>query len=309
MLFTPSQIEEILLIVDKYTVTFLAHTVGVDILTPQDRLILTNAGFDLKTLSQFANLNVEQAFKFGLLSDALGDPIAKNMAYPQFKKFLESGRFVPLNKMEQGAVDSLKYQTASEVKRNAAGIKSNIEQTLVRIDKNNRAIHSEKVIVAAENAIRDRKSVTQFGLEIGKATGKWNKDLGKIAEYVMHEAFNEGRLASIKRKGSKVYFNVYPGACGHCSRVYLTAGPGSEPKIFEIAELIANGTNIGRIAKEYKPTIGPVHPFCRCTICEFREGYVWNPATQAFSTPGPFKRKVERKSKVTVTVDGKTTTI
>jgi len=309
MFLSPKQIAEVLKIVDKYTATHLATTVGVDVLTPMDKQILVGAGFDLKKLSSLKNLNVEQAFKFGLLSDALGDAGVSQMNYAAFKKHLESGRFIPLNTLEQGALNSLKYQAASEVKRKAAGIKSDIEGALVRIDKDGRAIHSKTVVTAAEQAIRDRKSAGQLATEIGKLTGKWNKDLGKVADYIMHETFNEGRIASIRRKNSKVYFDVYAGACKHCVKAYLKGPVGSEPKVFEINDLVANGTNIGKKVADYLPTISGIHPFCRCTASEVPDGYEWNQETRRFERPKVFKRKVNRKSKVKVTVNGKTTII
>lgn len=79
--------------------------------------------------------------------------------------------------------------------------------------------------------------------------------------------FNMGRVQSYMREGdgpnTLIYFDVYPAACRHCIRLYLTAGIGSEPKLFTAEELIGNGTNIGRRVADWKPTIiTAVHPFC-----------------------------------------------
>ena len=47
---------------------------------------------------------------------------------------------------------------------------------------------------------------------------------------------------------------------------YLDGGLGSAPKVFRLDELKANGTNVGRKAAEYQPVVGPLHPWCRCTL-------------------------------------------
>ena len=129
-----------------------------------------------------------------------------------------------------------------------------------------------------------------------------------MADYVFHEAFNTGRVASIKRKNSQVYFDVFPGSCTKCIQLYLTAGVGSAPKVFEIETLMNNGSNVGLKKEDWKPTVGPIHPHCRCTANEVPEGYVWDEQTQSFTQPKQ-ERKVQRASKVTVTVNNKKTVI
>lgn len=304
---TPSQINELLGIVDKYSITFLAHTVGTDILTKEDKRLLQSVGVSVKDINN-ATTNTAQAFKFGMLSMALGSS-AKTMTYDQFKKYLSSGKFFPLSEVEQAALNRVKYSMGAELKRLSGNMKSDIERKIVVIDQG-KAIHSGTVLSATQKAIEDRKSVGQLALEIGELTGQWNRDLGKIADYVMHEAFNEGRVAQINKGTGKVYFDVYPGACKYCVKAYLTGGIGSEPKIFTLKQLRDNGTNIGKKPDAWQATISGVHPFCRCTANEFEEGYIWDPVTRTFTIPDPNrKRKVERKSKVGVTVNGKTTVI
>jgi len=309
-MFSPNQIAELLAIVDRYTLGFLAHSVGSDLLTGEDHKTLANAGFDLQTLKGLnGKLSIDAAFKFGMLSDALQNNTAKTMSYDQFKKFLASGKHIPLNKVEQGALNSLKHQMTSEVKRLSSNVKKDINDKLVYIDKNNRVKYSKVVMNEAKRTIIERRSVAQFAGELGKQTGKWNKDLGRVAEYVMHEAFNEGRLSSIERKGGKVYFDVFQGSCVHCARLYLKNGPGSEPRLFDIDDLRTNGTNAGKKVANWLATVGPIHPFCRCTINQQPEGYEWNPATRAFDIPKKVQRKVQRTSKVKITVGDKTTEI
>lgn len=308
MFLSPSQIAELLQIVDMYSTTFLANAVGTEVLTEADKALLKSIGFSIADIDN-ASTDTAKAFKFGMLSMALGDNVTKTMTYEGFKKHLKSGRFFPLSKVEQAAIDRLKYQVATETRRLAANIKSDIERKIVVIDRG-RPVHSEAVMNAAARAIADRKSVSQLASDLGHLTGQWNRDMGRIADYVLHEAFNEGRVAGITRKNSKVYFDVYPGSCKYCAKLYLTAGFGSEPKLFTVDELTANGSNVGRKQEEWKATIGPIHPYCRCTASEAPAGFIWDPVTNSFTKPDPqWQRQVQRNSRVRVTVGDETTEI
>lgn len=104
---------------------------------------------------------------------------------------------------------------------------------------------------------------------------------------------------------TRVYKEVYPGACRFCLNLYTTAGAGSKPRIFKLSELIQNGDNIGRKSKDWKPVVGPVHPFCRCSTRYIPDNYVWDDKLQTFVPPKDYKSKVERKSKVTIIVGDK----
>lgn len=48
--------------------------------------------------------------------------------------------------------------------------------------------------------------------------------------------------------------------CNHCRRLYV--GPDGAPRIFRLAELEANGSNVGRKVGEWRPVVGPTHPHC-----------------------------------------------
>lgn len=321
MIFTPQQIVEILSIIDRYTLTFVAHHVSPDILTDNDREVLQSSGIDLSGIP-INRSNVTQAFKFGLLSTTLQDSAVKTMTYEQFKNYLSSGKMFALNSIERSALTNLQYQTYRDVNRLGGRIKDGITDALVHADKQNHTVkHSKLVTDAAKQAIENRKSVTDVISTIGEKTQMWERDLGRIADFTLHTAFDEGRAMNYVRKDGDdaiVYKDVYPGACPHCIRAFLKGGVGSEPKLFRVSELRSNGTNVGRKVTEYKPVIGPMHPWCRCTLMSVPNGFtiadynagkwLWN-GRDFERDMEKFERKVNRRSKVNVTVNGKTTQI
>ena len=57
----------------------------------------------------------------------------------------------------------------------------------------------------------------------------------------------------------------------------------SKPKIFKLRDIIENGNNIGRKVAEWKPTIAPTHPYCRCTLVHKPKNMDWDETTHAFT--------------------------
>ena len=134
-----------------------------------------------------------------------------------------------------------------------------------------------------------RQSSTKLASDLGHATQDWARDWLRISKYLMHSAFNAGRAQNILKnhgKDAEVYFDVYPKACKRCKELYLTdpEDENSQPKIFKLKDIIANGNNIGRKADDWLPTLDPIHPYCRCTVNRYNPKYEWNPKTHAFST-------------------------
>lgn len=293
------------------------HHIGVGVLSDEEKKMLRRAGVSFKQISK-ASYNVEQAFKFGILSDALEQSVAKQMTFAGLKKMLASGKVFKLNPLEKSALQSLEIQMAGEIRRLSTNIKSDIRNTLVTADKvKNTVSHSPEVLDAAKAAIENRRYVNEVVSEIGHRTQKWGTDLGRMADYVFHTAFDEGRAMNIQKDrgdSALVYKDVYPGACPSCTKLLLNGGVGSEPKIFTVSELKANATNVGRKQKDWKAVLGPIHPWCRCTLQKVPFGmtvvglqngeWAWN--GNDFIQTEKAKNKVERKSKVKVTIGDKT---
>ena len=133
--------------------------------------------------------------------------------------------------------------------------------------------------------------------------------MGTYSETEMQNIYQTGVAQQImKEQGADalVYKEVFSGACQHCIKFYTTAGIGSKPRIFKLIDLINNGDNIGRKVKDWKPVLNSVHPFCRCDLREVPKGMIWNDETHSFEPPKePYKRQVERKSKVKIYVGDK----
>lgn len=310
LIFTPRQTEELLSIIDKHHAFFTAANIGTDYLSQHEKQVLTDSGFDLAKFKDSKG-KVDEAFSFGLLSVALGDSRVKGMNYKDFRKFMQSSNYMPLIKREQAAIDHLKYQAHTDARSLSNRVKDDVTKIILNEDKVHRTKFDEVTRDAAIKTIEMRGSVRDMISEIGHKTGQWEGNLGMIAESTLHNAYEEGRAAEMENKagGEEVYVykDVYPGACKHCIKHYLTGGLGSQPVIFKLSELKANGSNIGRKAPDWLPTLGALHPYCRCTINEVQKGYVWNEDSKSFER-GRYEAKSEKvrnRKKVSIKIGNK----
>lgn len=153
----------------------------------------------------------------------------------------------------------------------------------------------------------EKRTVQKITSNIANQMNDWQRDWGRIVETECQDVYNMGQAQYMMTLAPDplVYFDVFPGACKHCIRLFLTNGVGSKPRVFKLSTLLANGTNYGVKVRDWKATIHPVHPFCRCDLRYLPQGYEWNEGTGRFEPPKDYKPQVERKSKVKITIGNK----
>lgn len=295
MIFNAQQVTDIVSILQRHQLTFIAKQLGLNYLSPTDRAILTAAGVDL---NQFTNSQgiVEQAYLFGLLSEALGDERSKGMDYKQFQKFIKSGQFVPLTEEEKFVLEQVKNQSYNDISGLGSKIIQGTRNIVVRANLRQQNKIRNIIKKKAIDAVQFRQSAAKMASEIGHATGDWERDWLRIAYYVLQNSYNYGRARAIFRDhgdDAEVYFDVLKGACQHCRELYLTDpdDEDSAPKIFKLKDIIANGNNIGRKAADWLPTVSPIHPHCRCSV-RFRDPNMeWDASTLSYTKPKKYVPK------------------
>lgn len=305
MLFSQEQIKELLDVIDHSTNIFIAKNLGEDYLTKEEIHKLSTVGIDASKLYNQDIDALRQSFYFGLISDSLGTD-ANKITFDELKKYLKSGQHIPLTKTEQYALDSIKRQSLSDIKANQGRIFQDVNNVISSKEKNKRVAYEKVIRDEISEGLLKQKTVGEIARELGKKTGDWSRNFSRIVEFQSHAALSEGRIANIERMGGKnVYMDVYPGACKHCVRLYLTDGIGSKPIIFDINTLKRNGNNIGRKAAEWLPVIPPSHPWCRCHPTAYRTGSIWNDKTKRFELGQELVITGRKPIKFTVKIDGK----
>lgn len=296
-IFTQRQLNELLDIINNQTSIFIASNLGADYLTDQEKETLRRNGVDVDNLYQLQNDPMFIAMQFGMLSEILSNKEAKEMKYDKLKGWIKNGKYVPLNSRERFSLDSVKNQAYGDIKSLNGKIFQDLNGIVNQTASESVARAQEKELRQHIGAgLRNRESVEKISREFANKTGDYSRNFDRIVEYVSHQAFDEGRANTFRRKARgkdpNVYKNLYSGACKHCIRLYLTAGMGSKPKVFKLSELEANGTNIGKKTEDWQPVVGSTHPHCRCTLEYIDDDMEWN------EEKGKFERTEERQPRV-----------
>lgn len=260
------QLHVILELIQRQTAVFSATTLGGDYLSDGEKQILKDNGIDYTKLYDESKDLVELNFHLGLLSKILSEKQVHNITFNQLKDYVTSSAYIPLNAREKATINSIKMQSMSDIRSVNERIFKDVNNVVSNQFGNARANQEEYLRDQIATGTGDRKSRKEIARQIGRLTGDWSRDFRKSVEYISHTALNEGRAAMVLRKHdgdnekAKVWFRVQPGACSSCVKLYLTNGEGSEPRIFTLKQLEANGSNIGRKQKEWKATLSALHP-------------------------------------------------
>lgn len=266
MIFNNEQIQEILSLVDFRFADLVWKIFGPSHLTSQDKENLKKHGIDPGSLVKkippyWAN------WMFGLLSGKLSDYQAKQISYKDLLDYLARRQYETPSKREIEEYEMACNRTYGYLKGLGDKMKKDISSYISDSELRMRMEQERIIKEGVKRGIVERDTTKLIAAKISNQLNDWSRDWNRIVETEYQGVFNMGRVQSYMREGdgpnTLIYFDVYPAACRHCIRLYLTAGIGSEPKLFTAEELIGNGTNIGRRVADWKPTIiTAVHPFC-----------------------------------------------
>lgn len=250
---------------------------------------------------------------FGRLSGILTPTQLRSIDYKDFLLFIERKQYEELTEREKAVYNAAATRTYSYIKtmgQRMRDVLSNaISQEEIKIlTEQQRKLELGTIKKEIVEGTLKKRSVQSIVSNIGHSLNDWNRDWGRIVETEMQNIFQIGIAETIMKEhglDTIVYKEVFQGACKNCIRLYTTQGIGSKPRLFKLVDLIANGDNIGIKAKDWRPTLGPIHPFCRCQIKFLPKGYEWDEETLQFRPPKEYKPKIERRSKVKIYVGNK----
>jgi hypothetical protein len=302
------QINQLLDIYRQNNIIFIGRHLGPDYLTTEEHERLRAIGIDPIEFYKVTNDVVETSFYFGLISDVIKD--SPDLTYESLLRNISSSPGPLISPLDKYSIESIKKQFLGDIKSNEGQIFKDINNIISSNEKNDREAYEKVIRDEVERGVQLGKTTRQIALDLGKKTGDWSRNFDRIVEYISHTAFDEGRASLIEKKegpDALCYKDVYEGACKHCIRLYLTGGMGSQPIIFKLSQLKANGTNIGRKTEDWKAVIGSTHPHCRCTLHAYDAMYKWNESTKTFDIIDPTyiaPNKRERKP-IRFTFNGK----
>jgi hypothetical protein len=283
-LLTPTQLETIKGIIRDHHLAFAAGVFGPDAIPAGDlqRLIATGlTPSDLSTVLEGTDMGsfrvMDLAYQYGM---QLGTPAqqgaVKDMGVDKFQEHLAATRS-ELSTVDRQAMAWSRYNAGQYIRGMADRLSLETGVLIANADAEQRRKYLGTVRRELEANIDRRGEWRKLASELGHATGDWSRDVQRLAATEQQFAMQEGQARAIARgregKEVRVVKMPTPDACDACVRLHLTAGKGSKPRIFKLSELQANGTNVGVKKANWKPVVGPVHPWCECELMEVPDGW------------------------------------
>jgi len=301
-MFSPTEIREILDTIHHHYTLMIGTSLGTEVLTDEYKFLLQGYGVNIEAL-ELEYPPYMRMFLLGRLTSILKDNQVKQLTQQDFKKYIDRGQFIPLSQRERTEYNISREMTYGHLRGLANKVVDNTRNKILEQNK------MQLIQTTISEGVKDRKSIQSIVSDLGHRTGEWDRDWKRIVVTEMNNIFQQGRASMMQSKYGEeclCWKNVFPLACRHCIKLYLTHGIGSAPRIFKLSDLIANGNNIGKKVDGWLPVLGSVHPHCRCQINTYFRGQQWNESTNQFEYTGERERKVIRTSKIRVVVGDKT---
>ena len=283
-----------------FHLNFLFNTIGFSYLS-KDEIKFLEEEMGKDHLDYKAIPLLDKIFILGQISQKLGMTNTNKLNIDDFNKFINQQNSSKYNiKPSTKELDKIKKQTYLDILGKQFLIEKDIRQFILNEESNNKKINLSNLT----DNIKEKFS-------------NWSY-LDKSISYLSESAFNEGKAVEIKEESdlSDPYVYKVPlgdeKTCEYCKSAYLNSDGSA--KIFKLSQLQANGTNIGLKPEFWKPTLIVLHLNCRCVLQYLNllkgttiNDYIWDYGTQRYILNKDIikERKVERKSKVKITIGTK----
>lgn len=184
-----------------------------------------------------------------------------------------------------------------------------------------------------QDALLNTKSIQSLQSSFGHYTKNWGVDWYWIAHHISWDYYNIKQAKMLLRfqgNSRKVYKQVEKTDSPEAWGLYLRDSNdfNSEPKLFSLDELIANGSNLGKGKNEWKPVIGVTdfgfrkfHPYDnpeweevehywdKTSLKSMSDSDIWDAIEKRYKTnpnPPPLTQRQKKiRSLIKITINGK----
>lgn len=272
-LWTAEKLQAVRAIIARYHAAIAIAVFGHKALPPDLLKDLRGAGVAVPDGPQL----IDDAFAYGQLVALLRDPKLATKSPAEIAKLVEERKLpLQLSQQEKASVEVARQHAGQYVVGLGTRVAGQVMAAVTGAEANLTPERMVEIIAdkTAGNRAR-RETIDSLRSDLGHAMGNWTRDWQRIAMTESNNAIQEGTASTIeKQDGAEQLVSKMPrpDACPDCKRLYLRGG---QPIIFKLSELRANGSNVGRKKRDWKPTIEAIHPWCGCVLVRVPAGMEW----------------------------------
>ena len=263
MPLTKKQLKQIEEIIKRRFLAFTYDAVGERSLTSAEISRLHSAGIISERVRDFSG----DPYTLGKIVALVEAEGVRAITYDNVLKI--ASKMTPLTGVEQKAIEYASEHAGQYMR----GLMDDMVKDTTALTARFKGAALRKMQAGVSEAIVNRDTASELKTSLFDMFDDRYRDWQRVAHTEMNNAVQQGIYHEIldKSDGDQlVYKRPNPDACKHCKKVYLKSD-GITPRIFKLSELAE--TNMGLKARDWKPTIGSVHPWCNCQIHVVPEGF------------------------------------
>lgn len=278
MLVSPTQLKELY---DLFTIaskSILFSLLGNAFIKKEDLDDVSK--FLDKPISEDDLSFIDNAYALGMVKNSLSVGEWKELNFNQLKELASAYK---LNDIEEMTLLNLKRNGLEYANGLLDSIRKDIFTKIANEETN--VLDEAK----AKDIIKDRlaygkltgKSAKAIANDLGKTFDSFDKDWLTLAyteiNAAKNKAITDNLLSERKDKnfqGTRVIVLTNPDACSECIAAYRD--DDGNPKIWDLDDLLGNGTNVGVERSARQPVIPPHHPNCACELMQIPENWSFN---------------------------------
>lgn len=251
MAITKTQLKRVLEAINKRFLRFTYDALGERALTEAELDILKEAG----VLREGVRHMIADPVAFGRLTAMLPLSASSRVMYSDLERLISRGG--EMTNIEKKAVEFATDHAAEYVKGVRDDMLRDVGAATSRSSSEALRAMQEGVI----ESISNRETVSELKTRLFDIVDDRGRDWYRVAQTEINNSIQHGIYREINEKAGNeqlVFKRPAPDACPYCKKLYLD--DEGMPKIFKLKDLA--DSNFGLKAKDWKPTIGSVHPYC-----------------------------------------------